>query len=212
LERVVIELPRELLSDRSGRAERLESWKIIQIFRVDHDDYAGICKIKMRSPDGDLKGLRGLFGITKIQSLSREKDRSYIAYVEGKPMKEWVRMSSPKEGYQSPPFELTSTTWKKTLLGTKEQIRRTLVKMEKAGLRFRIVSAGRARFTPGSLLSSLTVNQRATLTTAYERGYYDFPRRIGSESLARTLNLSKSTVSEHLRKAEKGLLDQVFIE
>jgi hypothetical protein len=152
----------------------------------------------MRTQNDDLKSLIGLLGITKIQPLSNERDGSYIAYVEGKPMKEWVMTSSPKDGYQSPPFELTLRTWKKTMLGTENQIMKTLDKMERAGLRFKIVSASEAHFTPGYVLSSLTENQRKTLVAAYSQGYYDFPRRTGSESLARTLHLSKSTVSEHL--------------
>lgn len=212
MRRVVIEIPRRFLSDPLRRAERLESWKIIQAFRSDHEGYAGVCKLKMRSSKYGLKTLIGLFGITKIKPLSKESDGSFIAYVEGRPMREWIRVSSPREGYQFPPFELTSRTWKKTFLGTENQVRKTLDKMERAGVRFRIISAEEARFTPDSLLSSLTENQRRTLITAHSLGYYDFPRRMGSETLARTLHLSKSTVSEHLRKAEKSLLDQVFVE
>jgi len=41
-------------------------------------------------------------------------------------------------------------------------------------------------------------------------GYYDVPRRTDSEMVAKALELDKSTVVEHLRKAEKRLLKQVI--
>jgi predicted DNA binding protein len=130
--------------------------------------------------------------------------------VEGKPKARWIQSNSPQEGYQSPPFELTPRTWRKTLLGTESQIEKILSRFEKAGLHFRIASAGEAAFTPDSLVMSLTDSQRKTLIEAYNEGYFDLPRKIGSEKLAKSLSLSKSTVSEHLRRAEKILLNQIL--
>lgn len=111
-----------------------------------------------------------------------------------------------------PPFELTPTVWKKTFIGSEIQIKRILKKAERFGLKFRIAWAGDAKFSPESVTSSLTERQRKTLAVAYQKGYYDVPRRIQSERLADFLGLSKSTVSEHLRKAERSILDQLTIE
>jgi hypothetical protein len=66
---------------------------------------------------------------------------------------------------------------------------------------FEIVSASEARFTPDSLFMSLTGSQRKTITEAYGSGYFDFPRKTNSRKLARSLGISKSTLSEHLRRA-----------
>jgi predicted DNA binding protein len=48
--------------------------------------------------------------------------------------------------------------------------------------------------------------QRKALLTAYALGYYDIPRRISSQDVSRHLNVDKSTVVEHLRKAERKLI------
>ncbi|MDX1748003.1 MAG: helix-turn-helix domain-containing protein, partial [Halobacteriales archaeon] len=42
---------------------------------------------------------------------------------------------------------------------------------------------------------------------ARERGYYAWPRGTTAADLATDLGVSKSTVLEHLRKAEARLLD-----
>lgn len=54
--------------------------------------------------------------------------------------------------------------------------------------------------------SALTDRQREVLTTAYERGYYDQPRRVTGEELAAELDISPSTFAQHVRAAERNLL------
>jgi predicted DNA binding protein len=61
-----------------------------------------------------------------------------------------------------------------------------------------------------SLLSKLTIKQRQALLTAFALGYYDVPRRISSEELSRHLDADKSTIVEHLRKAERKLIDRII--
>jgi predicted DNA binding protein len=60
-----------------------------------------------------------------------------------------------------------------------------------------------------SLLSKLTTRQRQMLLTAYALGYYDVPRRISSDDLSRHLDVDKSTIVEHLRKAERKIIASI---
>jgi predicted DNA binding protein len=61
-----------------------------------------------------------------------------------------------------------------------------------------------------SLLWKLTFSQRQALLTACALGYYDVPRRIFSEELSKPLKTDKSTVVEHLRKAERKLIASII--
>jgi predicted DNA binding protein len=56
-------------------------------------------------------------------------------------------------------------------------------------------------------LDSLTPTQREVFEHARERGYYQWPRGIATRELAAELDVSKTTLLEHLRKAESKLLD-----
>lgn len=51
----------------------------------------------------------------------------------------------------------------------------------------------------------LTADQRETLLTALELGYFDVPRETQIEELARALGVSTNAVSERLRRATKAL-------
>jgi predicted DNA binding protein len=59
-------------------------------------------------------------------------------------------------------------------------------------------------FGPGE---GLTDKQAAALAAAIDIGYFDTPRRASAEDLAAKLGVSPSTAVEHLRKAEKKVLE-----
>lgn len=64
---------------------------------------------------------------------------------------------------------------------------------------------GDARQPPA--VDQLTSSQRDVYELARERGYYEWPRETSTRELADELDLSKTTLLEHLRKAESKLLD-----
>ena len=187
----------------------LDSWKIIQIFKSDKHGFAGICQIKLHPLTRNPSELMRHLDITKLQILTKLKDGSFIAYVAGKPDSRWIETDSSKYGYLLAP-ELTLNSLRKTIIGTKIQVERMLSRFEKGGMPFEIVSASEAKFTPDSLFMSLTVSQRKTMAKAYSSGYFDVPRKTNSKKLAGSMGISKSTLSEHLRKAEKHLLAQIL--
>jgi len=61
-----------------------------------------------------------------------------------------------------------------------------------------------------SPLSKLTGKQLETLLLAYKSGYFDNPRRVTLRELAEMLNLSPSTVKEHLRKAQRKIFEELI--
>ncbi|AIF69113.1 hypothetical protein PAP_03465 [Palaeococcus pacificus DY20341] len=64
---------------------------------------------------------------------------------------------------------------------------------------------------PGnSILSKLTGRQAEVLLLAYKSGYFDEPRRVTLRELAQMLDLSPSTVKEHLRKAQRKILEETI--
>ncbi len=52
----------------------------------------------------------------------------------------------------------------------------------------------------------LTTKQLQALSLANSHGYYNYPRRIQQEDLARIMKVSKSTFQSHLRHAEKKIM------
>jgi hypothetical protein len=63
-------------------------------------------------------------------------------------------------------------------------------------------------YRPGTerLFAELTDRQQEILLTALEMGYYEQPRRATYKDIAEELDCTKTTIGEHLRKAEEKVL------
>ncbi len=76
----------------------------------------------------------------------------------------------------------------------------------------RISKEFRREITPSAaewqqLLSSIPDRQRELLTLALERGYFNIPRAVTLEELADEMGITKTTASNHLRKAEQQVME-----
>src|SRR5882672_3570073 len=128
--------------------------------------YAGICNIRPRSRVS-LNELIELAGFATVQLLSKESDGSLTVFIEGRPRSGWHAPSLPAAGYSYPPFELDGDKCRMTFIGTESQLRKILARLDRRGLRYRIVHSGDARFEPVSPLSALSPRQRETIMEAY---------------------------------------------
>lgn len=58
------------------------------------------------------------------------------------------------------------------------------------------------------LSQELSERQREVIELARQRGYYEWPRETNASDLAEELGISKTTLLEHLRKAESKIIGQ----
>jgi hypothetical protein len=212
MRRVVVEVPR-LDPEGFGRLTNLgviESFRVVHLFRFDTKSYDAICRVKFRDPGMLPSRMVGHIGISKAESLARLADSACLVRIEGRPTEEWARFAALSEGAMHPAFELKPASWRVTAVGSNDQMRRFLADLRHFKMRYKVLSIEDANLPrPSAKLAVdvLTPKQREVLVAAYRNGYYDIPKRAGSADVAKALALGKSTTLEHLRKAEKRLLD-----
>jgi len=56
------------------------------------------------------------------------------------------------------------------------------------------------------IMPKLSTKQKEVIQLAVKRGYFDFPRKINLDGLAKEMKISKQTLQQHLRVAEKKLV------
>jgi predicted DNA binding protein len=61
-----------------------------------------------------------------------------------------------------------------------------------------------------SIMAGLTSKQIRAISEALALGYFEEPSRISAAELASRLGVSRSTLSEHLRKAERKIPINIF--
>lgn len=60
--------------------------------------------------------------------------------------------------------------------------------------------------TLDGVLPDLSPRQRETFATAYDRGYYEMPRKTTTADIADAVGVERRTAEEHLRRAENKLV------
>jgi predicted DNA binding protein len=212
MHRLVIELPvRQFgIDDLNRTLDNIKSYTLLHKLKQDQSGYVAICRIELNNPNRNLNDLAGRTGITEIRPLYRESKEVHVALVSFKPMG-WIAEAFRFPGiYPIGPLEIRDERVKTGFVGKSGRISKFLEEMKRAKVRYKILSLTDAKFSLDSPLSKLTNKQRTILSSAYNLGYYDIPRRFDSEQLAKKLNLGKSTVAEHLRKAERRLITEVI--
>jgi PAS domain S-box-containing protein len=98
-------------------------------------------------------------------------------------------------------------------------VRRVVERLRETPLDVRVVSQRQViREHPSSqrvlhtLAEDLTERQRAALEAGYFGGFFAWPRHRSGEDIAASLDIGASTFHQHVRKAERKLLDVVFAE
>jgi len=96
-----------------------------------------------------------------------------------------------------------------SLVGPHEAISGQLNQYEDAGVSPNLQRIG-GYDGPDYPLDDLTARQREVIERAWEMGYYEVPKEVSADEVAADLELDSSTVNEHLQRAERNLLGQLF--
>lgn len=197
-----------------SNSEKVEVLEALRCFKCDTQGLAIICRIRLKDRKITIQDLlmgKGL--LTNIELLYKEKDGSLVVFIEGrscvpKPPKD---IKEPKMLMARPPDFLDVDRMKVEMIGKEDEIKKLVHYANKWGDNsFKILGLTSIDAKGESLLSKLTTRQRQMLLTAYALGYYDVPRRISSDDLSRHLSVDKSTIVEHLRKAERKLIGGII--
>jgi hypothetical protein len=195
-----------------SNADKVEILEGLRCFKCDLESIAIICRIKLKDKRMNVKDLIGKGLLTNIEILYKEKDGSEVVFIEGRlcipQLPKGARL--PKLLVARPPDFLDVDRMKVEVLGREMDIKKILQNASRWSNTYKILGLTSIDAKEESLLSKLSIKQRQALLTAFALGYYEVPRKISSEELSSHLNADKSTVVEHLRKAEKKLIDGII--
>lgn len=107
-----------------------------------------------------------------------------------------------------PPIDfLEDGTAQLTVLGETDALS-ALLDAVPDGVGFDVDQIGEYDRYEGVFDPDITDRQYEAVQTAFESGYYELPRQGSLEEIARELGCSPGTVSEHLRKAERKIIER----
>ena len=188
----------------------IKSFEILQFLRFDPEQFASICRIEFQNSSTRIEDI---FEPKLIRAvvLEEEKPGTYVIFLKARSQPSDIAVL--KTGvYLSDPCVVREGKIKIGVVGEAKQLRAFIKYVENLKVNFTVVSLTDIKFPERSPLENLTGKQRTVLTSAFNHGYYDMPRKISSQELAKKLGLRGSTLIEHRRKAERRLLSRIFSE
>jgi predicted DNA binding protein len=90
-----------------------------------------------------------------------------------------------------------------TVLGNDDSFRALSRSLRRRGIPFRVTMQKRLEDT-----DLLTTRQEQILSIAFEKGYFDFPKKVGLKELAAETGIKAATLAEILRRGQKKILGE----
>jgi len=186
----------------------IKNVKLLEILHFLNQEPAEFSVIARIEFYGDSSNNQDFFaGFQEVQLLDLEKGGSQVYYLKKKVVQKYLLDAG---GFVVPPSGIHGDTVRFAFIGSKKQVDQFLAKIELKGVSYKLISLVDAKFAFDSPLNTLTEKQRTAVIVAFNSGYFDVPRRINSEQLAKKLHIHHSALNTRLRKAEHHLLAQLL--
>jgi len=135
----------------------------------------------------------------------------YKGYLsKGSEFSKWMNLYQTKTYLLRSP-EACGTNIRFTFACDSEILKLVTETLKGLNIPFRVETVTSFRKNADSAFDRLTLQQARIFRLAYAEGYYSVPRKISTEQLANLLKMEKGNVGEHLRRAEKNIMDFLMI-
>jgi hypothetical protein len=207
----------------------LQHVQILHVLKFDSVGYRFVCRMSSEEWDqyGKTSGKRGpsLDKKINLRVLGTEESGSILLQVSGFWLEKGRKLDSDqvlefdffRSMEKAPAFALenpiiTEHSIAFRVAADAEVIKKMLTGLKRLKIPHKVKKLRRFNAETRSMLDELSVQQGRVLKLAHTLGYYDIPRRTGTEDLARILGMNKATVGEHLRRAEKHIFDNLITD
>jgi HTH DNA binding domain len=191
-----------------SHADQVRVVEPLKCLKCDQDGFAMVCKVKVLDGSLDIEDLVKGSKIEHVEKLYDGKDGSVVIFLSGGSLLGPAHRRPPSTAIlcEKPPEFVGVNRMKVSLVGQDAELQKFLDYAEEQKMFPRVLRLGSLKPQSDTIFSDLSPKQRQSVLTAYSMGYYDIPRRISSTDLAKLLKVDKSTLAEHLRKAERRIL------
>jgi predicted DNA binding protein len=210
---VEIELGKWVKEVRRPIFEHIRSYEVLEVLKIDYEEGLYVDLVEFETREGvDIRDLEHIGNMEVLSILKSEGDR-HTCIIRGHE----TEMTSDE--YKELDLDLVYTTPSYqsedrmviSFIGAQRNLLRFVELMRGSDIgEITNMSITGADYQKRYVLSVLTDKQREVMVAAYRYGYYDLPKRISSERLAERVGISKPTMLEHMRKAERRIMGEIM--
>ncbi len=185
----------------------IERFEVISLFNMVDDMHSEVCKFTIREgvPVDQIK-CNYVSNLIVLQN----KGREFICLVKGAFSEDIAKFLHTYGSKFEPPVVFENDCLTFNMVGTPEDFNLFISDAIEKGWGLEILSMGTYNPEITAILDVLTPRQRNILIESYRLGYFDHPRKVNASDLADKMEVNKSTLLEHIHKAEKRLIGHIL--
>lgn len=190
----------------------IHSFELLETMKIEWEEAMRVDLIELHLREGlEIDEVRTIGDMEVVDVLKSEGDRHtcLVKYAEPDESKDLFKQFD-LDLINTTPFYVSDVRHTYSVIGPEESLRRYVDLLKRIIGRIDGLSFQRAAYQRHDILSVLTKKQREILLAAHRFGYYDYPRKVSSERLSSRVDVSRSTMVEHLRKAEGRIMDEIL--
>ncbi|MBI4363063.1 MAG: helix-turn-helix domain-containing protein [Euryarchaeota archaeon] len=212
MQRLVIDLPLSTM-EALGYAPLLRQVELLSVYilRSDRNTVTQVIRVRPRSPEVKVEELLASPLVGPGSRLLRTEGDTWVALVTLRATRAMRQLIKPfPDILLDHPIEVRRDRLRITLVGEGTSLHRLVELAKASGFQFEAVRFETVDVGPTSPMGALTAKQQSVLRAAYEMGYFENPKRVRLQELAKLFGQDKSTVMETLRRAQRNLLGAVL--
>ncbi|HMF31725.1 MAG TPA: helix-turn-helix domain-containing protein [Candidatus Lokiarchaeia archaeon] len=186
-------------------------FELLQIHRLDGEILLSTELIRFKDSSHVPKDLLGSNGIEFIEVLSEDESKNeYICFAKTRWPEDLKIFFQDPEMILCVPIIEEEQSILISFMTDNDKVEKVWEELQRFGDQYKIVSINTVLSPSENLFLSLTERQREIIFYAVENGYYEIPRKINTNDLAKKFKISQSALSEHLRKIERIIFHSIF--
>jgi hypothetical protein len=207
MKRMTVRLCGDLFDYCKTYGQVVERFEVISLFNMVDDMHSEVCKFTVK------EGIP----IDSIQCnyvnnliVLRNEGREYTCLVKGTFSDEITRFLQTYGSKFEHPIVFQDDCLTFNMVGNPEDFHTFVSDAEEKGWGLEVLSVCDYNPHLDGVFDVLTPQQKRILLESYRRGFFDHPRRINAGELAEAMGMHKTTLLEHIHKAESRLIGHLL--
>ncbi len=207
MKKMTVRLSADIFDYCKSYGQVIERFEVISLFTMVDDMHSEVCKFTIREgiPVDQIQ-CNYVSNLIVLQN----KGREYTCLVKGTFSEDITRFLRTYGSTFVHPIVFADDCLTFNMVGTPEDFQTFVSDAAEKGWGLEILSVCDYNPHVNGIFDVLTPKQKEILMESYRRGFFDHPRKINAGELAEKMGMHKTTLLEHIHKAEKRLIGHIL--
>ncbi len=187
----------------------IERFEVLSLFTMTDDAHSEVCKFTIR--EGIPVDQIQCNYVSNLIVLKKE-GRDYTCLVKGSFSDDITRFVQAYGSRMEHPIVFQDDCLTFSMVGDPEDFHTFVSDAAEKGWGLEILSVSDYDPHVTGIFDILTPRQKTILLESYRQGFFEHPRKINASELAEKMGMHKTTLLEHIHKAEKRLIGHILAQ